>query len=136
MKKSLEHILNFFIILQLMTYVIYFNIRISSPVEVFLLEMQKLVEFQNLNVNSFVKMWEPEFEVTDWIRGHRERLVNEDQRDSFAEKIQIGVIVACSFVALLIVLWIGSKKFEKAKKWLKSTIKSTFWNGLILSFQM
>lgn len=98
--------------------------------------MQKMIEFKNLNVNTVVQIWEPEFEVTDWIRGYRERLVNEEQRVSIVEKMQIVILVVCIFIALLIAMWIGSKKFEKVKKMLEKTIKTTFWNGLILSFQM
>ena len=62
-----------------MTYVIYFNVAIASPVEMFLLEIQKLIEFRSLNIDSFVQMWKPRFRVADWIVGVRERIVSEDQ---------------------------------------------------------
>lgn len=69
LKQSVEQILTFYVTLQFMTYVIYFNIRLAAPVEMFLLEFQKLIEFQNMNIDSIVQIWIPDFMVTDWVQG-------------------------------------------------------------------
>lgn len=96
-----------------MTYVIYFNINIATPVEMFLLEMQKLIEFKNLNLNSIVQLWEPDFDSTDWMRGYTERIVSEDQHLSIGEKIQISIMACLIFAVFLGAVWILSKKFKK-----------------------
>ena len=45
LKQSIEHILSFLFTLQYLTYIIHFNIQLPAFVEVFLLEMVKLIEF-------------------------------------------------------------------------------------------
>lgn len=79
LKGSVKQILSFYLTLQQLVYIIFFNISIAAPVEMLLLEFKKLIEFRSLNVDSFVQMWQPKFKVADWITGVRERIVSEDQ---------------------------------------------------------
>ena len=119
-----------------MTYVIYFNIKIAAPVEMFLLEFQKLIEFQNLNMDSIIQIWYPEFSLNDWVQGYKERIVSEEQGMSILKQLQVFVLAVIVYGLVILVMWIGSKYREKIKQKLKATLKSTFWNGSILSFDM
>ena len=119
-----------------MTYVIHFNIKIAAPVEMFLLEMQKLIEFQNLNLDSIIQIWYPEFSLDDWVQGYKERIVSEEQGMSILKQLQVFVLAVIVYGLVILVMWIASRYKEKIKQKLKATLKSTFWNGSILSFDM
>lgn len=79
---SIEHILSFLYTLQYLSYIVNFNLQLPGFVDIFLQEIIKLIEFQSLNVDSLVGIWDPEFKLVDWIRGYRERIVSEQQNIS------------------------------------------------------
>ena len=104
LKKSVEQILAFYVTLQLMTYVFYFNIRLASPVEIFLLEFQKLIEFQNLNIDSIIQIWYPDFSLADLIQGYKERIVSEDQGFSILNQLQLILLALALFILFLVAM--------------------------------
>ena len=123
--------------MQQLVYVIYFNLKIAAPVEMFLLEFQKLIEFRSLNIDSIVQTWNPEFKLSEWMTGVKERVVSEDQGNSFINQIQVQILVLGIFSVFMAVLFMVGRCFShKIKVKFEQTKKKTFFNGLIISFQI
>ena len=81
----------------------------------FLLEMQKLIEFQNLNMDSIIHIWYPEFSLNDWVQGYKERIVSEEQEMSILKQLQVFVLAVIVYGLVILVMWIASRYREKIK---------------------
>ena len=78
LKGSLKLILDLFLTVQLLVYVILFNLRLPALSLMILEEIRSLIEFQALNITKLVQLFDPDFDLKQWLVGVKVVVVNQD----------------------------------------------------------
>ena len=111
--------------------------------EIILGEFKKLIEFDSLNPESFVKKFiNADFTVTSFISGVKSQIISEDQSKTVLNQLLVVFFVASLFVAFVTLLSVfaflqkHSTKGNWAKLQLQNIKQRTVFNGLIQSFKI
>ena len=77
LKGIVKLIMELFLGIQLIVYITLFEIQIPSIAELVLLEFKKLLEFEAANPESMIKLFNPDFDLKNWLSGVK-KYINED----------------------------------------------------------
>lgn len=67
LKTSMDDLWALFLSLQMICYVTYYNVTIPLNAEFYLIELKKLVEFQILNPEGLIRLFDPEFKLDNFF---------------------------------------------------------------------
>ena len=138
----MKTILDLFQAMQMMVYVMLFNLQISAVTEMILEEFKKLVEFQLLNPEKLLQqVYDPEFTIKGWIFATKEQIISKDQMVSMLDELIVYIFIVALFLLSLCLLGLAwscswAERRDKIKSRLKSIIDNTVFNGLINSLKI
>ena len=73
-----------------------------------LMEFKKIIEFEFLKPEGFIKLWKPDFKFNEWITGMKADIVNPDQNISMMDSLVIYIGVGAAGVVTLVLLFVMS----------------------------
>ena len=121
LRGSLYYIVELYLTMQLLVYVLSFNLKIPALTEIILIEFKNLIEFNALNIETIVLMFNPEFSLTQWLRGAEQPIVNEDQKVSVMADINVYLSIAVLIFLILEMILLASLILSRS---LRAKIKS------------
>jgi hypothetical protein len=77
LRGGMDDLWSMFFTLQIVCYLKFYGVVVPTNVHVYRDQFVKLVEFNMLNPQKVVKMWKPNFDLMDWIRGKEVMVVNK-----------------------------------------------------------
>ena len=104
-------------------------------------EFKQLIEFQALNPQKIIQMFDPEFSFKNWMAGVKVRIMSKDQEVSVANDLIVFIFIA---VVLLMAALVGMALRLVGNQKIKTMIDSQraslvqkmVWNGMIGSLKL
>lgn len=138
MKGALNDLWTLYFTLQIIAYLNIYDSSIPGNTEIFITELTNLVEFKVLNLQGLVQLFDPEFNLKDFILGKKDQLIlSKDQKASVLNDlgfylIWTALVGAFLFIAILLVVVL--KRFgEKIRAKLVALKNKFIYNGVIRS---
>ena len=94
--------------MQLLVYVLCFNLKLPALTEIILIEFKNLIEFRALNIEAVVQMFEPGFSLAQWLRGTKQAIINDDQKVSIMAELNVYLAVAALIMFILVIIMMSS----------------------------
>jgi len=136
LKGLMKDLMGLFFTLQIICYLVVYDVPIPSNAEIFQQQLISLVEFEMLKPKGFLAAFWPEFDLMAWIAGQKERIVSQDQEASVLSDLEFFIFVVVMGLLFLLILLI-LKNFRKCKKKVNRVMinfrKGFIWNGFIKS---
>ena len=107
LKKGMNDLFSLYYSLQIACYLQIYNIDIPANAVIFVTEFTKLIEFQFLNPQGFVRLFQPEFVLKDWIAGQKSTysvVVNKDQKASVFDDMLVFMFMGAIGIIIVILL--------------------------------
>ena len=134
LKGSIDHIIGLFLALQILCYMMYYNISLPSITEMVLQEFKKIIEFEFLNPEGMVRLWKPDFKLNEWMTGVKADIINPEKSNSMMDSLIVYIGVGAAGVVTLVSLFITSYICRKrVKKQFDKIKKKLFFNGIVRS---
>ena len=134
--------LEFFLVLQLLVYILLFNLQLPAISDIILGEFRKLIEFDLLNPEKFIQNFiDPEFTINSVVTGVKQAIESEDQEKTVLKDLLIiFFIIAAVFtgvvIAVIAAYFCKEERKQKIFNKLRKFKEETFFNGLIVSLKI
>ena len=113
-----------------------YDITIPSNADIYITQFTKLIEFDVLNPEGLIRIFDPGFKLKEFIVGKTRNQVSDDQEASIIYDLRIWIFAAIGFLVGVIVLALGiaiKNCRGKVKELLSKLKKKMVWNGVIRS---
>jgi hypothetical protein len=125
-----------FFTLQIVCYLKFYGVIVPTNVHVYRDQFVKLVEFNMFNPQKVVQMYNPNFDLMDWIRGKDIMVVNKAQEASVFNDLKIFILLGAVLAGIIVLLVLGfvftracfPKFAEKIQNTLKTLKEKWTWN--------
>jgi hypothetical protein len=116
LKGSLKLLWGLFFTLQMICYITYYVLKIPGNAEIYVEQFTKLIEFDILNPESIVKIFDPSFNLQEWVAGTKATVLNKDHEQSIFKDLTLYIFAIVFAVLTLILLCVAAFVFKKHKK--------------------
>ena len=142
LKQSVDTIIDMLLAMQVLVYIMEFNLNMPALVEMLLNQFKSLIQFDAINPESFAKMvLGNDFTFYRFITGSTQTIVDEDQKVSMMSDLMVyifSVIVFLSSMLIMGLLYLVCTPAIKTKIKAKAlnVKKHLIWNDLIISYRV
>jgi hypothetical protein len=123
----MDDLWSMFFTLQIVCYLKFYGVIVPTNVNIYRDQFVKLVEFNMFNPQKAVQMYDPNFDLMDWIRGREVMVVNKAQEASVFNDLKIFILLGAILVAFFLTLVVGfvltRACFPKTAEWIKNKLK-------------
>ena len=123
LKGALNDLWGLFFTLQVLCYLIIYDTIIPSSAEMYLTEITKIIEFDIISPEGFIKIFKPEFDLRAFISGTKVA-INKDQEVSIIKDLQVYILIVGAGLILLCFAGIGILALKKYREMIKNKLKS------------
>ena len=137
MKGNISKLLNLYLTLQLITYMIIYKLNIPVIAQIFIGEFKKLVEFHALKPDTIARYIDKDFDLRGFFTDAYTNIVSMDQSASPLTDLLLYLVAAMFFVLLMVFLYMMAMTLKGwAKKKYENIKKAMFFNGIIRSISV
>ena len=139
LKGSMKELWGMFFTLQIICYLSQYSITIPSNSDMFRDEFTKVIEFSLLEPEPLIKLFYPEFDLMEFIKGGKVMVTDKDQDASVLKDMKIYLFIAAGavFVVLTLLIFKLVQRFRaKIEEKLNDAKKKFMWNGMIQSIDI
>jgi len=125
-----------FFTLQLVCYLTYYDISLPSNSDLYVSQFTNIIEFKVLNPEGIIKIFDPTFNLKEFINGAKANVVSRAQTVSVMSDLFIFIFiggVSAVFLLVMVLLTLVKKFKEKIILKLLDFKKKFLFNGLLRS---
>jgi len=140
LNTSISQLFGLFFTLQVVCYLSFYRVTLPSNSQIYRDQVTSLIEFDVLNPEAIVRIFDPEFDVLKWIKGDEDlQIVDADMANSMLNDLKIYIFASLAMTLSLIIMVIFKRSARlraSADRLLKQLRRKFQYNGLINSMNI
>lgn len=139
LKGAIRQILSLYFAVQFICYLKIYAIQFPANADILITEFTKTIEFDILNPEGIIQLWDKDFTLRRWFQTSKENLsYGMEDPSSIAMDLSLFICLFAAFIGLLLLATVAMIALpcfrNRIKKLLLNIRRKAFWNGTLETY--